>query len=181
MRFRNVFLLAFAIQAVSSISNARAGCVDLWLKALQSDQGRGARQNFRQNQQFVVCFRLEADAYVSLWDAPPHGAAQRIYPNVITHKNNASVAGEKLSAGSEHCFGTPGTFPLFFPEEQGTGEGKITIVATSSLEDQPPLNAYAIPGRSMDMNRMSGYLRSYNMSATCSSKMQEQAIYSVSR
>ena len=182
MRLQTIFLSLLFSAFSGHFHPAKAACVDLWMRALQSFGAVGIKTNeFKLNDQFVVCFRLEKDAYVSLWDAPPKGDAQRLYPNALTHRNNAQVRADKLGSGREHCFGNSGTFPLYFPAEQGTGEGKISIVVTDSLEDQPPLDAYSIPGRSMDMRRMERALRSYGISASCNSKMQEYFTYTISK
>jgi hypothetical protein len=107
--------------------------------------------NFRVKDQFVVCFRIPEDGYVSLWDAPPRGpSVSRLYPNILTHRqNNAMVRAEWLKGGQAHCYGMPDTFPLFFPADQGVGEGKLSVHLTRSLNDQPTLEDYEEPGRSI--------------------------------
>ncbi len=164
-------------------SNVQAKCVSLKLKRSQDGATTqySKRTTFKPNDQFVVCFRLGQSGFVSVWDAPPHGPVSRLYPNVLTHKNSASIRAAFLAAGRDYCFGTPETFPLFFPEEQGVGLGKISVIVTKNIKDQPSLDAYDIPGRSIRRARMDEVSRRYRLADRCGDRMSEYFPYSISK
>jgi hypothetical protein len=145
--FRTTILsLSVTAGIVSVWSSAEAGCVALWARRL-SDPATIHRSEFQPGDQFVVCFRFPDDSFVSLWDVPPHGDASRLFPNVLTHKQeNATTRAAELAGGKDYCFGAPDTFPLFFPTEQGSGSGKISIHVTKQLDSQPALSDFTVPG-----------------------------------
>jgi hypothetical protein len=132
-----------------SSASAAESCVQLSIFGyddfLQSRTDARQTPTFRTNDRFVLCLRLGTGTYLSLWDAPPHGAIDRLYPNKFSPDPNARAIW--LDAGL-HCFGTPETFPLVHPRDEGTGPGRISAVATASLEAQPTADDYRIPGRS---------------------------------
>jgi hypothetical protein len=162
---------------------AVAGCVEIWATKLNESHDISSRRTeFRSNDQFVLCVRLEEDSFISIWDVPPDGDVSRLYPNVITHgKLNPTARAEKLSAGTARCFGTPETFPLFFPAEQGIGRGKLSVFATSSIEQQPPLQAYSIPGGKVPRGTMEQVSRSYRSNNRCGDKVEEYVDYNIAR
>jgi hypothetical protein len=139
--------LALAVAASFTWTYAEAGCVDLWTRRLSDAQGI-RRSEFRPGEQFVVCFRFPEDSFVSLWDVPPRGDASRLFPNLLTHReNNATIRAAQLAGSQEHCYGTPDTFPLYFPAEQGRGEGKLSLHVTAALDDQPTQSDFTVPGQ----------------------------------
>ena len=95
--------LALAVAASFIWTYAEAGCVDLWTRGLSDAQGI-RRSEFRPGEQFVVCFRFPDGSFVSLWDVPPRGDASRLFPNLLTHReNNATIRAAQLSGSQEHC------------------------------------------------------------------------------
>src|SRR5262245_59346982 len=133
-RFCPPILLA-ALALGASAETATSACADLWINSFSSQRGLEVRQTkFRPDEQFVVCFRLPEDTIVSLWDAPPRGDISRIFPNALSHRNNSTLRAVTLVAG-EHCFGTRESFPLYFPESQGSGTGMLTLIGTASIKD----------------------------------------------
>lgn len=104
------------------------------------------RTSFRLQEQFVICLTLEANLFVTIWDAPPVGELERLFPNKISHPDPAVRAAE-LPVG-RHCFGGPsGSFVFPLVQDEGPGSGKITVQATPTIEKQPELSDYLIPGR----------------------------------
>ncbi|MEY9363577.1 hypothetical protein ABH994_006298 [Bradyrhizobium yuanmingense] len=167
---------------LQAASAANEGCVAIWATRLnEPHEFENRRTQFRVNDQFVLCIRLDADAYVSIWDAPPHGDVSRLFPNIVTHRDNATVRAVKLSSSKQQCFGVPGTFPLFFPSEQGVGTGKLSVVVTTSLDNQPPLQAYKIPGETIAPAAKEHVSRNYRSAATCGDKIEEYLEYAISR
>lgn len=163
-------------------SAADAGCAAIWATRLnEPHEFDNRRTQFRINDQFVLCIRLEADAYVSIWDAPPQGDVSRLFPNIATNSDNATVRAVKIAASKQQCFGVPGTFPLFFPSEQGVGTGKLSVVVTTSLDSQPPLKAYKIPGETIAAAAKEKISRTYRSAATCGDKIEEYLEYVISR
>jgi Domain of unknown function (DUF4384) len=180
MRLNGILLAVVLVESLTGSISAAANCVDLWMKSLQETQSSGGRRTaFKTDDQFVVCFRLQKDSFVSLWDSPPHGNPSRLYPNALTHGNNSTIRAERLTADQDHCFGQPNSFPLYFPADQGKGEGKLSVIVTESLEDQPALSAYQIPGRTIARERMAEESKRYGIAATCGSKMQEYFGYTI--
>ncbi|MDF0519027.1 hypothetical protein P0R31_17470 [Bradyrhizobium yuanmingense] len=177
-------LLIFQVIAadLQAASAANEGCVAVWATRLnEPHEFENRRTQFRISDQFVLCIRLDIDAYVSIWDAPPHGDVSRLYPNIATHRDNATVRAVKLSPSKQQCFGLPGTFPLFFPSEQGVGTGKLSVVVTTSLDSQPPLQAYKIPGETIAPAAKEQVSRNYRSAATCGDKIEEYLEYAISR
>jgi hypothetical protein len=172
-------VIATDIQATLA---ADPGCVAIWATRLnESHEFENRRTEFQVNDQFVLCIRLGLDAYVSIWDAPPHGDVSRLFPNLATHKDNATVRAVKLPSSNRQCFGVPGTFPLFFPSEQGVGSGRLSVVVTTSLDNQPPLQAYKIPGQTITAAAKEQISRTYRSAANCGDKIEEYLEYTISR
>jgi hypothetical protein len=154
-------------------SFAEAACIDIWARSLKAPHNKTSQKSeFRLNEQFVVCLWLSEDAFVSVWDQPPNGNPSRLFPNVITHKSeNPTVRAGKLRGDTEHCFGTPETFPLFFPANQGQGGGTLSVFATASLDGQPTLEDYYIPGDRIQRDRMDQIAKGYRMGGNvCANK-----------
>lgn len=174
---------ALAVGLGAGIAPAGAGCVSIWATKLgEAHDVTHRRTQFHLNDQFVLCIRLDQDAFVSIWDAPPHGDVARLFPNIITNRNdNGTVRAQRMSGGITHCFGTPETFPLFFPAEQGVGQGKLSVVATAALAHQPTLEDYAIPGQSMPRAKMEEVARNYRSAANCGDRVQEYVEYAIVR
>jgi hypothetical protein len=182
--------IAVVGMTASWIDAARGACnVEIWArlysgpdKSSYAARGVEVEPSFRVNDQFVVCIRLPEDGYVSLWDAPPRGpSVSRLYPNVITHRQaNAAVRAEKLQGGQAVCFGTPDTFPLFFPAGQGVGEGKLSVHLTKSLDDQPTLEDYEVPGQRILRARLDAVIARSEADSVCGRKVTTYFKYKVS-
>jgi hypothetical protein len=158
---------------------ADADCVAIWTTKLNEPHDYAHhRTDFHPNDQFVLCIRLEQDAFVSVWDVPPQGNASRLYPNVLSHKNNASVLAQKLPAGDK-CFGISGTFPLFFPADQGLGQGTLSVAVTKTEELQPTLDDYTIPGLQLKRSAMDQIARTFRNAAECSDRIHEDIKYKI--
>jgi hypothetical protein len=135
------------------------------------------RTNYKANEKFVVCVTLEKDAYVSLWDVPPHGAVERLYPNAVTHPGK-NVAAEMLKAGKQHCFGTPENFPLYFPQDEGKGRGKVSVIVTQTVEDQVGPDDFAMPGK-VARSRFDSKTRNYGLGGSCQPRINRTVEYNV--
>lgn len=108
--------------------------------------------------------------FMTMWDAPPAGNdIERLFPNRISHPGQSTLAAE-VPAG-RHCYGTKfgldPTFPLV--QDEGPGRGKITVVATTSMADQPTLDDYKIPGRTL--KAAAARLLIVGPTKTCESKL----------
>jgi hypothetical protein len=163
---------------------AQAACVEMWArKWAGAAQTSVPRTDFQVNDLFVLCIKFEEDAYVSIWDASPKTVeVSRLYPNVLTHMEaNAVTRAEKLAGGKEHCFGTPETFPLFFPSDQGVGTGTLSVYVTKNLDDQPALEDFKVPGQRMLHSRISAATNSFESPQRCSSKMKAYLEYKITR
>ena len=178
-------LIWLSAAAVSLVGEwAQAACVEMWArKWTDSVQTSVSRTDFQVNDLFVLCIKFEEDAYVSIWDASPKTVeVSRLYPNVLTHKEaNAVTRAEKLAGGKEHCFGTPETFPLFFPSDQGVGTGTLSVYVTKDLDDQPPLEAFKVPGQRMLRSRISAATDAFRLPQRCSGKMKAYLDYKITR
>jgi hypothetical protein len=142
------------------------------------------RSVFHLNEPFVMCVQLETSKFVTVWDAPPKGfAPERLYPNNVSHPKQ-SIRAVKLAAG-RHCYGTGArfhnddAFPLV--QDEGPGKGKISVVATNTADDQPTLEDYAIPGRTLKPEVASNLSRIITVEAAkaCDAISSAQADYEV--
>lgn len=168
----------------SSASSTQAACIDLWARSWSAPHNKTSQKSeFHLNEQFVLCVRVASDAFVSIWDQPPRGSPSRLFPNVFTHKSdNARTRAGKLQGEMEHCFGMSDTFPLFFPSDQGQGSGVLSVFATTSVEDQPALEDYEVPGDRIRRERMDQLARSYRSDANiCGSKMKAYFDYRITK
>jgi hypothetical protein len=177
---------------VSMTGPASGACADMWAvkftgaqptrcqpSQIRCTDGSDTRAAvFHAGDQFTLCVKLPFEAYITLWDAAPNGGnVHRIYPNFLTHQNNATVLGEKLGV-VEHCFGYR-DFPLYFPKSQGLGEGKLTIFATPSLADQPTIEDMRVPGQEMDRPRHEMIARTLTAATDCHMPYSHQIRYNV--
>lgn len=158
VRISKAFSKALAVAMVMTIGLSEAAhaesCLQLTLYGLKefdaAPDTATPRTVFKLNEQFVMCVQLDAPKFVTVWDAPPKGfAPERLYPNAVSHPKQ-SVRAVKLRS-TRHCYGSKfrddDAFPLV--QDEGPGKGKITVVATDSEDDQPTLEDYAIPGRTL--------------------------------
>jgi hypothetical protein len=173
--------LSIIIATATVVESAKAACAEMWATRFTGAQptrcppgqntctdGSDTRPAvFHGGDQFTLCVKLLYNAYITLWDAAPNGGnVHRIYPNFLSHLNNASVLGEKLAGGSEHCFGYR-DFPLYFPKAQGLGQGRLTIFATPSLDEQPTPRDMKVPGQEMERPRHEMIARTLNAANDC--------------
>jgi len=174
-----LIVLGATVITLADVEAAKSACGQIWaVKLKDSREYAQRRADFQVDDKFVVCIRLPEEAFVSVWDAPPRGDVSRLFPNVLTHQNNASIRAEKL-AGGEHCFGT--SSPLYFPAEQGIGHGKLSLIATAALEDQPKLRDFKIPGETIERSTMERLARTYNITDDCKAKFQESMEYRITQ
>ncbi|MGH6815401.1 MAG: DUF4384 domain-containing protein [Hyphomicrobiaceae bacterium] len=171
--FRYGVSFILSIGLCGGVRPAHADCVSLWATgATGARTPSAARSSFKPDERLVLCVRLERDAFVSLWDVPPRGSLSRLYPNRFTHSSDLTLRAVKLEAGKDHCFGTPNTFPLYFPKEQGLGNGRLSAIVTDTLDGHPADGDWEIPGaRTVTRGRMNEITRQYGLGATCTSRM----------
>lgn len=180
---------------VTAAPPASAACADMWVGKFDaaragqctsgaivctSESDRGRPVEFRAGDQFVLCVKLPFDAYVTLWDAAPQsGDVRRLYPNILSHQNNAHVYGERMTGGAMHCFGVT-DFPLYFPKVQGTGSGILTVFATARLEAQPKPEDMPVPGEQMRRARHDLVAQTLNDGVDCRVKYSHSVFYKIS-
>ena len=145
---RRKFLSALLAIAIALPGNgATADCIKGFMTGLDEyDAGqRKGKRTFKINELLVLCFEVEQSGFVAIYDSPALGDFEQLYPNALTHRNDESFT--SVEAGKTYCFGQRGTFPLYHPKSEGTGEGKVSIVLTSSPDDQVPAEDFDIPGQ----------------------------------
>lgn len=141
--------------------------------------GGEARSRFQINEKIVICVRASRDVVISIWDTPPSGDYERIFPNRLTHANHVGVASGPLSAGVEQCYGTPKTFPMFIPSQDGRGGGKIAVIATLSAEDQFSEDDFAVPGSKVLRSTAEAHVADFGTGEVCRDNMTTVVRYSV--
>jgi hypothetical protein len=180
---------------VTGAPPASAACAEIWVgkfgsvRATQctsgaivctSDSDKGRPVEFRAGDQFVLCVKVPFDAYVTLWDAAPQsGDVRRLYPNILSHQNNAHVYGDKMTGGAMHCFGQT-DFPLYFPRAQGAGSGRLTVFATATLEAQPRPEDMPVPGEQMKRARHDLVAQTLNAGVDCKVQYSHSVYYNIS-
>ncbi len=117
------------------------------------------------NEMFVVCVKLDKESYLTLWDAPPLGDPERLFPNRFTDSDPKTIA-RKVPAGT-HCYGTPDSFPLFHDPKEGIGPGKVSAFATDHLDNQPQLSDFVIVGQTVRRSALEFRLRSVPETTKC--------------
>jgi hypothetical protein len=173
-------VLGVCVALAAAATPAFAACVEIWARGRQ-DPPQARRTAFKTNELFVVCIKLGKDAFVTLWDQPPKGDHERLWPNRFSHPADPTVRADKLPGGREHCFGGAGTAPMFFDAKDGVGEGKLSVHVTDTLEQQAATEDYAIPGRRVLRARMIEVTGKFASGAACEARMQEYLPYVVSQ
>lgn len=161
---------------------AEARCIDAFMTGLAEYEAgeRRSKPSFRVNELLVLCFVPQQSGFVAIFDAPIKGDFQQLYPNALTHPEGQTYV--EVSAGESYCFGTRETFPLYHPEEEGIGDGKISIALTSREEDQLAEDDYAIPGQRVARDRMQLHLGSHQRSqAKCAARDVTYLDYRITR
>lgn len=180
-RFSSCSAIVLAAPLVlSGMVAAQAECVELRMMSLESHQS-GAKQtktNFKYNEKLVICVKADMNGYVSLWDAPPDGDFERLMPSVFSKDAVKDLAVE-IQTGKEICVGTPDTYPLYIPEDEGRGAGKVSAIVTQKLDDQPQEDDYLIPGRSLAKSKMRGLGIELAIGSKCKPKMNGYISYTV--
>jgi hypothetical protein len=188
-----VVALSHIILAAGMADAASAACADMWAAKFTGAPPTRCSKNtstctdgsdsrpavFHAGDQVTVCVKLPYDAYITLWDAAPNGGnVHRMYPNVLTHRDNGTVLGEKMSGASQYCFGHQ-DFPMYFPRSKGLGEGKLTIFATPTLEGQPTFRDMKVPGEEMERPRHEMIAQTLTAATDCHMPYSHQIRYSV--
>ena len=99
---------------------------------------------FKVGDRVVLCITMPFDAYVSVWDAPPQGNRERLFPN--THSHSPGVNGHFASSGSETCIGSVGSgYEVEISVEEGLGRGQFYLLATRTLQQQLGADEFTVP------------------------------------
>ena len=170
-------VVIFSIVFLSASYGAWAACLSITMQALNDKPG-SSRNAFKPNDMVVLCIRLDKPAYVSVWDAPEKGDRERIFPNAVTNPPSGARAAW-LEGGHEHCFGKPGSFPLYMPPEDGRS-GKITVLASQNLDAHLSDDDVRIPGRATP-TKFNLVTRAYRPAADCAANTFETFDYQVSK
>lgn len=84
----------------------------------------------------ALCLSFRRDLHFAIWDAPPNGKLERIYPNVRSHGD--AVTSAFLQAGTRQCLGEPGSgYQIVIDDAEGTGAGQLYLVAAVAAKDLP--------------------------------------------
>jgi len=129
-------ITACVLISFSGAQLAYAGCVDAFMTGYESYQN-GARSNqkkFKIDELLVVCFTPQNSGQLAVFDAPADGAYEQLYPNALTHPDGSTYI--DVVAGQQKCIGLPDTLPLYHPEHEGTGTGKVSFAFTKSANHQ---------------------------------------------
>lgn len=158
-------LLAAAAAFLWLGTSGALACLSLDVSVRGSgDSANTSRRDFRPNEQVVICVQLQEGAWVSIWDAPDRGDPERLFPNRITDPPKGKRAAW-LDAGKTHCFGIPGTFPIYIPPEEGKG-GLLTFMASLSEKKHPADEDAQMPGTTSP-DAFHAATRSYRSNAGC--------------
>lgn len=126
------------------LSEAAAGICDLQIYHSERGERQGAAsRSFELSEQFVVCFEVVEDGFVSLWDRMPvTGPFERLAPNV--NFNGVGTRAVKVNKGSRPCFGdaTEGYLLQMDPAD-GTGRGFMWLIFSPTEEAQPEGGRFA--------------------------------------
>lgn len=100
---------------------------------------------FQINDRVILCIDIPFEAYVSVWDAPPQGSLERLFPNSISHPRHETAA--LVSAGHKSCIGDFGSgYRIEISANEGRGAGKFYLIVTQTLAEQVALEDFEIRG-----------------------------------
>ncbi|WGF90223.1 DUF4384 domain-containing protein [Marinivivus vitaminiproducens] len=98
---------------------------------------------FSLGERIVLCFTLPRRMYVSVWDAPPVGVVERLYPNELSlHRvEKAAIVEEKTRS----CIGQAGSgFNIEVSHREGSGRGQFYLIATTRIENHPDKDSFEV-------------------------------------
>ncbi len=100
---------------------------------------------FSLNDRVILCVRLPYDGYIAVWDAPPAGERERLYPNRISHPRGEN--GVFVAAAQEHCIGEVDSgYEIEITPGEGVGRGQFYLLVTEKLELQLGKDDFVVPG-----------------------------------
>lgn len=173
-------MMAAGIFLLAAWSPASANCVDVRMMSPKSFESgeRQTKTSFAFNEKLVICVKSEMDGFVSLWDAPPKGVFERLMPTEYSKDVVDGIAVE-IQKGKEICVGGSDTYPLYIPEDEGRGGGKVSAIVSQKIDGQPQEEDYLIPGRSISRPTMRGLEIQLSIGSSCKPKMNGYVHYTV--
>lgn len=91
---------------------------------------------YNKDAQFIVCFQVMADGYVSLWDRmPTDGEIERLAPSPKFETGDPAVP---VRAGERRCFGDGSAGYYYLMEARdGDGLGRMWLVFSERIDTHP--------------------------------------------
>ena len=100
---------------------------------------------FSVDDRVVLCVTNPVAAHISVWDAPPNGAPERLFPNAISHPSGANSI--YLNNQERICIGEIGSgYKIDIPNSEGRGKGQFYLLATDTAEKQFAANEFRLRG-----------------------------------
>lgn len=116
------------------------------LQMFKIEQGRVNQlpsEDFSVGDEVALCVYLPQTMYVSIWDQPPSGKRERMFPNHLSHpKGDKAVLIQKQS---RFCTGLPNDkYAIRVDAQDGRGFGKFYILGTEAYSAMPDETSFEI-------------------------------------
>lgn len=100
--------------------------------------------SFQVNDRVAICVTLDEAGYVSIWDAPPNGERERLFPNGVSHPSGAKAA---LMSVGKTCIGKPNSgYGIRIPPQDGIGKGQFYLLITETYAAHLEKDAFLVTG-----------------------------------
>jgi len=81
--------------------------------------------------------------YISVWDTPPKGNIERLFPNSISHPNGERAV--LIQSEEKLCIGSIGSgYKVTISEYEGMGHGQFYVLGTKNYEQHPGEKDFAL-------------------------------------
>ncbi len=116
----------------------------LAFKVVGGKKDKTPSTEFYLGERVVLCVRPPINGYISVWDAPPNGDRERLFPNSISHPEGEK--GQFLKKANSICIGEVGSgYAVEISDHEGTGLGQFYLLITDSIEAQLDANSFNVP------------------------------------
>ena len=114
-------------------------------RVLSNEKDSAPSTSFFLNDRVVLCVHLPFAGYVAVWDTPPNGDREKLFPNPISHPDGRK--GVFVAKNSETCIGEVGSgYEIEITEQEGSGRGQFYLLVTDTEEQQLGEDEFKVPG-----------------------------------
>lgn len=100
-------------------------------------------ETFSVGDEVALCLFLPETMFVSIWDQPPSGKRERMFPNLLSHPNGEKAV--RIKKNSRFCIGLPtDEYAIKVDALDGQGFGKFYLLGTNSYSQMPEKTSFEV-------------------------------------